>query len=138
MRKEGKKAVRDVEAMGVAGGWFVLGIAWIVEQELERDQLATSSTCQDGEHSASSPRSEAELLAGQSRGKGKAGKASNYPLNEHRDHFTPFPSGPSSVEMSIDGSSASTHGKTEESTIIKTPGIHEESVQLGLSGNTTN
>lgn len=28
---DGKKAVRDVEGMGVAGGWYVLGLGWIVD-----------------------------------------------------------------------------------------------------------
>lgn len=28
---DGKRAVRDVEGMGVAGGWYVLGLGWIVD-----------------------------------------------------------------------------------------------------------
>lgn len=36
--KEGKRAVRDVEGMGIAGGWFVLGLGWIVD----RHMLSTS------------------------------------------------------------------------------------------------
>lgn len=29
---DGKRAVRDVEGMGVAGGWYVLGLGWIVDR----------------------------------------------------------------------------------------------------------
>lgn len=36
MRKEGKRAVRDVEGMGVAGGWLVLGLGWVVDNDLQR------------------------------------------------------------------------------------------------------
>lgn len=36
MRTEGKRAVRDVEGMGIAGGWLVLGVGWIVDTELQR------------------------------------------------------------------------------------------------------
>lgn len=32
--KEGKRAVRDVEGMGVAGGWYVLGLGWIVDGQI--------------------------------------------------------------------------------------------------------
>lgn len=32
--KEGKRAVRDVEGMGIAGGWFVLGLGWIVDGQV--------------------------------------------------------------------------------------------------------
>lgn len=39
IRKEGKRAMRDVEGMGVAGGWLVLGIAYIVEGELQRQDM---------------------------------------------------------------------------------------------------
>ncbi|KAK8865580.1 hypothetical protein IAR55_000724 [Kwoniella newhampshirensis] len=35
--KEGKRAVRDVKGMGVAGGWFVLGLGWLVHEQLERE-----------------------------------------------------------------------------------------------------
>jgi hypothetical protein len=31
--------MRDVEGMGVAGGWLVLGIAYIVEGELQRQDM---------------------------------------------------------------------------------------------------
>ena len=34
MRKEGKRAVRDVQLMGIAGGWLVLGLGWIVDKDL--------------------------------------------------------------------------------------------------------
>jgi hypothetical protein len=36
--REGKRAIRDVEGMGIAGGWLVLGIAWIVDRELEKER----------------------------------------------------------------------------------------------------
>lgn len=38
---DGKKAVRDVEGMGVAGGWLVLGLGWLVEQELAKGRLSS-------------------------------------------------------------------------------------------------
>ena len=33
--KEGKRAQRDVQGMGVAAGWLLLGLAWIIEGELD-------------------------------------------------------------------------------------------------------
>lgn len=36
MRKEGKRAVRDVEGMGVAGGWLLLGLGWVVDNDFQR------------------------------------------------------------------------------------------------------
>ena len=130
IRKEGKIAVRDVEAMGVAGGWFVLGIAWVVEQELEPGRLASSSAHENAEGPTSFRESEDDVLVWHSKGKGKASKASTTPLNGPRDRMNPGPSGPSSVEMSIESSNASTHDKTEESTMIKTPGIREEAADM--------
>jgi len=47
MRKEGKRAVRDVEGMGIAGGWLVLGVGWTVDSELSRQAnvpVATSNS----------------------------------------------------------------------------------------------
>lgn len=41
--KDGKRAVRDVEGMGVAGGWFVLGLGWAVEKELAREAAVKSA-----------------------------------------------------------------------------------------------
>lgn len=36
---DGKRAVRDVEGMGVAGGWLVLGLGWLVEEEMAKSRL---------------------------------------------------------------------------------------------------
>ncbi|WWC60676.1 uncharacterized protein I303_103251 [Kwoniella dejecticola CBS 10117] len=36
--KEGKRAVRDPHSMGVAGAWFVLGLSWIVQSEIETEK----------------------------------------------------------------------------------------------------
>jgi hypothetical protein len=38
---DGKKAVRDSEGMGVAGGWLVLGLGWLVEEELAKTRLSS-------------------------------------------------------------------------------------------------
>jgi hypothetical protein len=35
---DGKRAVRDVEGMGVAGGWLVLGLGWLVEEEMAKSR----------------------------------------------------------------------------------------------------
>ena len=44
MRKEGKRAVRDVEGMGVAGGWLVLGIGWTVDAELQQSEAKSATS----------------------------------------------------------------------------------------------
>jgi len=36
---DGKRAVRDVEGMGVAGGWLVLGLGWLVEEEMAKIRI---------------------------------------------------------------------------------------------------
>ncbi|WWC68294.1 uncharacterized protein I206_102218 [Kwoniella pini CBS 10737] len=36
--KEGKRAIRDPHSMGVAGAWFVLGLSWLVETEIAREE----------------------------------------------------------------------------------------------------
>ncbi|WVR05550.1 hypothetical protein IAU60_002569 [Kwoniella sp. DSM 27419] len=48
--REGKRAVRDVKGMGVAAAWFVLGLGWLVqaqvelEKEVERTMLSRDVT----------------------------------------------------------------------------------------------
>ncbi|RXK37377.1 hypothetical protein M231_05364 [Tremella mesenterica] len=41
--KEGKRAVRDAKGMGIAGGWLVLGIGWVVDGELDKEAVVNAS-----------------------------------------------------------------------------------------------
>lgn len=46
MQKEGKRAIRDVKGMGIAGGWLVLGVGWTVDAELQRQvNVPTVTAC---------------------------------------------------------------------------------------------
>ncbi|OCF42839.1 hypothetical protein I317_03316 [Kwoniella heveanensis CBS 569] len=36
--REGKRAVRDPKAMGVAAAWFILGLGWLVQEQSEREE----------------------------------------------------------------------------------------------------
>ncbi|ORY23930.1 hypothetical protein BCR39DRAFT_548287 [Naematelia encephala] len=48
MRKEGKRVVRDVKGMGMAAGWYTLGVGWVVDAELAREQhLADAQAATD-------------------------------------------------------------------------------------------
>jgi hypothetical protein len=45
---DGKRAVRDVDGMGVAGGWLVLGLGWLVEEEMAKSRVnSRKSSTQD-------------------------------------------------------------------------------------------
>jgi hypothetical protein len=41
---DGKRAVRDTEGMGVAGGWLVLGLGWLVEEEMAKSRVNSRKT----------------------------------------------------------------------------------------------
>ncbi|WVF71029.1 hypothetical protein IAT40_005826 [Kwoniella sp. CBS 6097] len=36
--REGKRAVRDAKSMGVAAAWFILGLGWLVQAQVEREE----------------------------------------------------------------------------------------------------
>ncbi|TYJ52662.1 hypothetical protein B9479_006711 [Cryptococcus floricola] len=79
--KEGKRAVRDVEGMGVAGAWFVLGLGWAVEQAKERQRIvaavaAVAAVDEQGEYLVGRKGSSDEeaIVFGSKKGNGK-GKA---------------------------------------------------------------
>lgn len=106
--REGNKAVRDVEGMGVAGGWLVLGLGWLVEEEMARGRLKpqaaspddTSHLCPDGDDDA--------LLI----------KRRRHTATRHSSRRNSVSDQQSSVGMSNDSSDRT------ESSMVKTP--HED------------
>ncbi|WWC88223.1 uncharacterized protein L201_003128 [Kwoniella dendrophila CBS 6074] len=36
--KEGKRAIRDPKSMGIAGAWFILGLSWLLQVQIEREK----------------------------------------------------------------------------------------------------
>ncbi|ODO07652.1 hypothetical protein L198_01233 [Cryptococcus wingfieldii CBS 7118] len=76
--REGKRAVRDVEGMGVAGAWFVLGLGWAVERAKERQRVvaaaaAVAAVDEQGEYLVGRKGSSDEeaIVFGSKKGKGK-------------------------------------------------------------------
>lgn len=61
---DGKRAVRDVEGMGVAGGWLVLGLGWLVEEEMAKSRVNSRKGSNNG---ATASDDDALSLAGVSR-----------------------------------------------------------------------
>jgi hypothetical protein len=106
--REGNKAVRDVEGMGVAGGWLVLGLGWLVEEELARGVEHCPRSAE--ETPTSTPKEEDDLVV-KPRSRTKADTRSSSRQNSISDHQ-------SSVELS--------HGSSDmtESSMVKTP--HED------------
>lgn len=111
--------------MGIAGGWFVLGIGWIVyrEQDRERQRHQTSkmNSAELGIVGESDPFQDPEegVVTFDSKGEVKAKTSLVSPSLVAGETLSKKTS---SVKMSEGESS----GKTEESTMIKTPGTHEE------------
>jgi len=107
--------------MGVAGGWFVLGIGWIVE----RERSSSRPTAQPHPRGAikQGEEEEATVVFG-SRGKGRARSQVNGMGHDR------IPKEVSSTEMSSENLSGSGTGETEESSIAKTPGAHQEASDM--------
>lgn len=70
--KEGKRAVRDVEGMGVAGGWYVLGLGWIVDGQiaLQPEETIRGEELESDPGSAVEEQDEGRVVFG-SKSKGK-------------------------------------------------------------------
>ncbi|ODO12140.1 hypothetical protein I350_00926 [Cryptococcus amylolentus CBS 6273] len=72
--KEGKRAVRDVEGMGVAAAWFVLGLGWAVEQACARESIPAVDAAREVLVGRKGSGDEEAIVFGSKKGKGK-GKA---------------------------------------------------------------
>ncbi|WVQ71350.1 hypothetical protein IAR50_000878 [Cryptococcus sp. DSM 104548] len=71
--KEGKRAVRDVEGMGVAAAWFVLGLGWAVEQARAKQSIVTEKSRETVDKSPTKSLTEqGAIVFGSKKGKGKA------------------------------------------------------------------
>ena len=105
--------MRDVEAMGVAGGWFVLGLGWVVERERAPLSVPKLSSVGDVGDCGSE---EEELVVIGLKGRGKARVRKDEP----------------SAEMDGSSSVTPTSGtcQTEESMMIRTPGEYSRAADM--------
>ncbi|WWC96602.1 hypothetical protein V866_003471 [Kwoniella sp. B9012] len=147
--KNGKRAVRDVKSMGVAGAWFVLGLSWLVQEELEiekkqvnnREQKQishpvkiVSGTTSDGinlnaEHAGDDLIGEEEVLSFDLKGKLKHRNEDRLNRRTTSDAVTGIdPNVERTLSDSVDtlcppkSNPSSNSGRTSESTLIRTPG----------------
>jgi hypothetical protein len=117
--REGNKAVRDVEGMGVAGGWLVLGLGWLVEEEMARIRSSARTTSSD---SVSGLRADEEDETVLIKRRSKTDTRASSRRNSVSDRQ-------SSVEMSNDSSDRT------ESSMVKTP--HEDDRFYHAQGTTS-
>jgi hypothetical protein len=125
LRKEGKRVIRDVEGMGIAGGWYILGIGWILEMEVERGRQKVVALVPKLIQEGGSWNDENEDE------KGEEGDVIVF--KGKKKNVREIPQQPSVVDMveSIDEGS-----KTTESTVIKTPGtVDRIEYSSGMSGS---
>ncbi|WVQ96931.1 hypothetical protein IAU59_004039 [Kwoniella sp. CBS 9459] len=62
--REGKRAVRDSKSMGVAAGWFILGLGWVVQEQLEREERERADRHRQANEQAASRRQASIFLEG--------------------------------------------------------------------------
>ncbi|WWD05375.1 hypothetical protein V865_003449 [Kwoniella europaea PYCC6329] len=147
--KDGKRAVRDVKSMGVAGAWFVLGLSWLVQEELKREKnqvnkreqkrvshpvKIVSTTTSNGinrnpEHAGDDLIGEEEVLSFDLKGKLKHRNEDRLNRRTTSDTVTGIDRKvESTLSDSVDtlcppkSNPSSNSGRTSESTIIRTPG----------------
>ncbi|WVQ85745.1 hypothetical protein IAT38_007912 [Cryptococcus sp. DSM 104549] len=135
--KEGKRAVRDVEGMGVAGAWFVLGLGWIVQAELEREKQEIRDAMKASEKNKvepvvwsardrlSSPEAgddEVIVFSGKGKGKQRAGApgTGTGATGGLADSVATL-SSVETVTRSVPETAASGSERTDESSELKTP-----------------
>ncbi|WVQ88640.1 hypothetical protein IAS59_002376 [Cryptococcus gattii] len=125
MPKVGKRVVRDVEGMGVAGAWFVLGLGWAVRAETERAKRLrgkviikpSKETFED---------SEEEVIFTKGKGKGKERLHSSIiNIAPSQYAYDPYSLGIASPRTALSEST-----KTDESSLIKTPTIMGDAESL--------
>lgn len=147
--RAGKRAVRDVEGMGVAGGWFVLGLGWLVEDEKKKERerqakldearesaVAKTDFVQNHDGAWTREVDSDDALVFGSKAKTKQLKTNTIPAvkpisvtatpsSKHQEAKdlagSPVSTVPSTVDLSNNDSS-----KTDESTVLKTPYADEE------------
>ncbi|WRT66028.1 uncharacterized protein IL334_002979 [Kwoniella shivajii] len=138
--KDGKRAVRDAKAMGVAGAWFVLGLGWIVQSEMDRastkesDSRNTMSITQPIRMVSSSSIDnigreyvDEEMLSFDPKGKGKR----FLPQTSNSRPMTPIEPTEEASTLSDSVSTlcppksfpSSSSGTTVESPLVQTPGV---------------
>lgn len=125
MPKVGKRVVRDVEGMGVAGAWFVLGLGWAVRAETEREKRLrgkviikpSKETFEDGDE---------EVIFTKGKGKGKERLHSSI-INIVPSQYT---YDPYSLGIASPSTALSESTKTDESSLIKTPAIMGDAESL--------
>ena len=116
---DGKRAVRDVEGMGIAGGWLVLGLGWLVEEEMAKSRV--NSRKSSNQDSITSDDDSLSVAA-----------------NDRRDRKSTPSTRASSKRGSISGNEPSVIASTDssdvtESTLLKTPYEDDRSTPRGTA-----
>ncbi|KAK6907833.1 hypothetical protein I203_101834 [Kwoniella mangroviensis CBS 8507] len=147
--KDGKRAVRDVRSMGIAGAWFVLGLSWLVQEESEREKkqvnkrqqqqipqsvkivstFTSDGTFHNAEHARDNSIGEEEVLSFDLKGKLKHRNEDRLNRQTTSDTITKVdPRVENTLSDSVDTLCpprlipSSNSGRTSESTVIRTPG----------------
>ena len=115
---DGKRAVRDVDGMGVAGGWLVLGLGWLVEEEMAKSRVNSRKSSNRDTASEDDPVS--FVTAPQS-------ERQSTPSTRASSRRESISALDSSIVASNDSSEAT------ESTLLKTPYEDDRSTPKGLS-----
>lgn len=106
---DGKRAVRDVEGMGKAGGWLILGIGWLIDGEVQRSTSNRIPPRSQAISHSNDVESDEDMIVFDLKGKGRAGSR-------------PFRQSPHQCIPAISNSSST----TEESFDLPTPEDDED------------
>lgn len=113
---DGKRVVRDVEGMGRAGGWLILGVGWLIDDEVKRS-VVTPTPYRHQQAHVQSPTDEENMIVFNSKGKDKEG--SDHPKCSPPVHDSSDPEGRIQPARSV---ASSVTDSTDYSTILRTPG----------------
>ena len=136
--------------MGIAGGWFVLGLGWIVEDELHKEserkeraktretEIKAGEFVQNQEGSWERDQDGAVVFGLKARDGARMGREAR-PMVITAIHQT-APSDPAqsalpSPASTVPSTSQNGSSKTEESTMVKTPCCEENTRRPGMTSN---
>lgn len=111
---DGKRVIRDVEGMGRAGGWLILGVGWLIDDEVKRS-VVTPTPYRHQQTQVQLPTDDENMILFSSKGKESADHSNRSPPV----HDSSDPGGRNHPTRSV---ASSITDSTDYSTVLCTPG----------------
>lgn len=108
--------MRDVEGMGRAGGWLILGIGWLIDDEIRRSVVTPAPSSRQPPGPLSPSDEEDDMILFKSKGKGNADQP---PRSAPPVHGVPGVEGRPRQTRSV---ASSVTDSTDYSSVLRTPG----------------